>query len=434
MDMMLEIVSRQKYSADFPTSHVFGEVGGYIGRSRECEWILPDKGKNISRQHALVTFENGDFYIEDISANGVYYALGKEALPKRTRCKIEHGEGFIIGEYTIMARLLHNPSAYVRPAASPNNDILRFDSPLPLDPLAAMDEEEQRIAVSRMGQLNDILGATNPAPLIQPDHNDPRISTLLHVRAVSEDSLVSHGSVIAEDWGEGDASEPMPYASFRDVAYAKEEQAEEVRHVYQTVPETDVFFTSLGFAAPPQEPEERERILRLAAQLLNVAVGELAQALQNRAACKNELRLPVTTTNLAISNNPLKISPTPQAAMSHLLEPEQKGILPPVQSIHAAFADLHRHHMGLLAGARAAVRASLEKLSPQAVEARLDINGPVRLNRTAKLWHTFIRMYQSLHDDHAGFAALFLQDFTRAYEVQGRTLNPRVERQKGAMP
>ncbi|MCL1985689.1 MAG: type VI secretion system-associated FHA domain protein TagH, partial [Betaproteobacteria bacterium] len=108
-----------------------------------------------------------------------------------------------------------------------------------------------------------------------------------------------------------------------------------------------------------------------------------------------------------------------------------KGILPPVQSVHAAFADLHSHHMGLLAGARAAVRASLEKLSPQAVEARLDINGPVRMNRTANLWRTFTRMYQSLHDDHDGFAALFLQDFARAYQVQGRTLNPRIERQKG---
>jgi type VI secretion system protein ImpI len=428
MDMMLEIVSRQKYySAGFSISHVFGEAGGYIGRSTECEWMLPDRGKSISRQHALITFENGEFYIEDISTNGIYHTLGKEALPKRSRCKIQHGDGFIIGEYTIMSRLLHDPSVYVQPAASASDE-LHFDSPLSVDPLAAMDEEEERIAISRMGQFNDILGTENPSPAIQPDHNDPRTDTLFHVRAMPED-ISGHTPAAVENRDYDSASRPSAPSPID--AQAKAGQAEEARYVFQTVPETDVFFTSLGFAAPPQEPEERERILRLAAQLLNAAVGGLAQALQNRAECKNELRLPVTTTDLAISNNPLKISPTPQAAMSHLLGSAQKGILPPAQSIHAAFADLHSHHMGLLAGARAAVRASLEKLSPQAVEARLDINGPVRLHRTSKLWYTFIRMYQSLHDDHEGFAALFLQDFARAYEMQGRTLNPRIERQKG---
>ena len=107
-----------------------------------------------------------------------------------------------------------------------------------------------------------------------------------------------------------------------------------------------------------------------------------------------------------------------------LLSPPQKGVLSPVESMREGFDDLHSHHMGLMAGARAAVRASLERIAPQAVEARLDVNGPVRFNRMNRLWHTFIRAHQSLLDDYGGFAALFLQDFARAYEVQGRTLNP----------
>jgi type VI secretion system protein ImpI len=146
--------------------------------------------------------------------------------------------------------------------------------------------------------------------------------------------------------------------------------------------------------------------------------------MQHRNSCKQELRLPVTSTGFGISNNPLKFSPTAEAALATLLGPPQKGVLPPVEAMRQGFEDLHRHHMGLLAGARAAVRAILEKVSPQAVENRLDMNGPVRLNRTGRLWHTFMRMHQSLKDDHDGLSAFFLEDFARAYEVQGRTLRP----------
>ena len=116
MDIMFEIVSRQKYSALFPTSHVFGEAGGYIGRSEECEWVLPDKSKHISRKHALITFEDGNFFIEDVSANGVQFSLNNDAIGKGKRHKIEHGEGFVIGEYTLMARLLYDPRVYAASA------------------------------------------------------------------------------------------------------------------------------------------------------------------------------------------------------------------------------------------------------------------------------------------------------------------------------
>ena len=108
MDIMFEIVSRQKFSANFPVSHVFGEAGGYIGRSEECEWVLPDRSREISRQHALITFEDGHFYLEDVSANGVFLSLAHEPVGRDSRHRIEHGEGFIIGAYTIMAlSLIH---------------------------------------------------------------------------------------------------------------------------------------------------------------------------------------------------------------------------------------------------------------------------------------------------------------------------------------
>ena len=439
MDIMFEIVGRQRHSVDFPVSHVFGEAGGYIGRSMECEWPLPDRGKVISRKHALVTYEDGHFYLEDISSNGVFLSLGHEPIGKGNRHKIEHGEGFIIGGYTIMARLMQNPNAYApgAPATVVDGELRSFSQPVSLDPLAAMDQEEALIARNRLGEFDDLFDSKRtPPPIRQDNHSDPRLMAIPPVVAVPEGA-----ELIPEDWdddpnaaaplaaAEHKAAHPAPPKAAADMTPdasppAAERPLPEPPPAPPPMPETEAFFRAVGFAESPSSPEERERILRLAGEMLAVMTDGLTRALQNRAECKNELRLPRTTTNIAVGNNPFKFSPTAEAALATLLGEPQKGVLPPVQSLREAFRDLHSHHMGLLAGARAAVRAVLGKISPDAVANRLDFNGRVRLIRTRRLWHTFIRMHHALHDDDEGFAGLFLQDFARAYEVQGRTLNP----------
>ncbi len=421
MDIMLEIVSRQKFSATFPVSHVFGEAGGYIGRSEECEWVLPDRSREISRQHALITFEDGHFYLEDVSANGVFLSLGHEPVGRNTRHRIEHGEGFVIGAYTIMARLLHNPGAYTGSPTDGEEDILNLSKGLSLDPLTAMQQEEELIARKRIGDFDDLLGKRATGTVLPPDHTDPRLGRLQPIVAVPEAE-----ELIPENW-DAEPDEPVeeaPVPPARHAAAPLEPAAVATETRVVTVPETDAFFKALGFAEAPVSPKERERVLRLAAELLATAVDGMTRALHNRAECKNELRLPATSTGLGVNNNPLKFSPTPEAALAVLLGPPQKGVMPSVRALADGFNDLHSHHMGLLAGARAATAALLDKIEPQAVSRRLDINGPVRFNRIARLWQTFIRMHRALREDHEGMEALLLQDFARAYDVQGRTLNP----------
>jgi type VI secretion system protein ImpI len=95
-------------------------------------------------------------------------------------------------------------------------------------------------------------------------------------------------------------------------------------------------------------------------------------------------------------NNPLKFTPTPGVALENLLGPVREGMMPAGKAMRAGFSDLHGHHMGLLAGARASVRAVLEKVSPAAIEVRLDGNGPVGFLRKSRLWHLFRKTHQAL--------------------------------------
>jgi type VI secretion system protein ImpI len=51
------------------SSHVFDEGGGSIGRAADNTWELPDT--KVSRWHAVISFKDGTFFIEDLSRNGV---------------------------------------------------------------------------------------------------------------------------------------------------------------------------------------------------------------------------------------------------------------------------------------------------------------------------------------------------------------------------
>jgi type VI secretion system protein ImpI len=186
--------------------------------------------------------------------------------------------------------------------------------------------------------------------------------------------------------------------------------------------EADAFFKTLGLDVLPTNPEERKRLLVLAGELLRASIGGLTGALQSRAASQKELRLPITTIEVS-GNNPLKFSPGPRAALNHLFSKRSPEALSPQEAITQAFNDLHSHHLGLLAGARAAMAALLNKLSPAKVQERLETTGSFKLNKEVKLWKTYTKLYAEISESDA-LADFFLRDFARAYEMQIRTLKP----------
>lgn len=623
MEIMLEIISRQKFTPGIKVSHVFSEVGGYIGRATACEWCLTDKSKLVSRKHALISCDGRHFYIEDKSSNGIISPLTKKPLPKGSRHIIEHGESFVVGDYTIQARLLHKPDAYLARESTMDDNILPDDAKLDLDPLVAMDQQDSFIAKQRLGLYNDLLGDVAKSTPQPQDHSEPRLDTLQSITAIPENwhannaqGAMPHGYAqqgprqqeygqqgygqqgygqqwqqqamppqgyapqgqqwqqqgvqgypqqpmqgftpqgYAQPWqqqgthgfspqgysqqgyapqsqqwqqqgnpqqgpygygpqsqpqgypqqehhslgaqqappmqaappqaedpqghgptlppldfplmGEPQAPQPQEHTSLADsldllgitdaspapqgqgapLTLAEDDSVSPVNMFHPLVqehpqvtgakpipllpearlpgipqPETDAFFLALGFTAPPQEQEERERILLLAAQMLHEYTDCMLEALHNRAESKNELRLPVTTVRMA-SDNPLKFAPSAAAALENMLGQQQPGLVPPAIAIRESFHSLHAHHLGLLAGARAAVQGALKSIAPNTVEAKLDSEGPVRVRRTPRLWNTFTRMHKAMLDDHDGFAAFFLNDFARAYTMQQHTLSP----------
>lgn len=428
MELMLEIISRQKFSLGSGAQHVFREVGGYIGRDDDCEWVLPDKTKQISRKHALISVEQSSFVIEDLSTNGIFNALGRERLAKNQKYKIEHGATYLFGEYSIQARLLNQPDSCLSVSEAGIDDLIPNGDALADDPLIALEQQDELNARRRLGMFNDLMGATAGKTAFQPNHTEAPLGAMPTV------------TVVPENWNEDveeAREEPAPSVPetpadevINRVPPSTADMGEEAAGSSGSAPEVEAFFKALGFDAVPESAEERERVMVRTADLLLASVEGMLQALRNRADSKNDLRLPVTTMTLA-SNNPLKFSPTARAALEYLIGPSGGGMLSPVQAMLNGFDDLHGHNLGLIAGARAAVQAALARVSPENVEAKLDAAGAVRFNRTARLWNTYVRMHAGLREDSNGFAAFFLDDFARAYELQVRTLYTAFSRPQG---
>ena len=155
--------------------------------------------------------------------------------------------------------------------------------------------------------------------------------------------------------------------------------------------------------------------------LLRESTRGTIELLAARAVLKREVRAKVTVI-VARENNPLKFSPTVEIALQHMLGPLEKGFTPPVAAMQDAFDDLRAHHIGMLAGMRAALEGVLTRFDPAQLEGqlvpRIGLAGLLPANRQARLWAA----YESLHTQLAreaedAFHELFGIAFVQAYEA-----------------
>jgi pSer/pThr/pTyr-binding forkhead associated (FHA) protein len=72
-----------------------------IGRVKENDISLP--GANISRLHCLITFESGEYYINDQSSNGTL--LNGETIGKNRKLPLRHGDRIQAGDFTVQFKV-----------------------------------------------------------------------------------------------------------------------------------------------------------------------------------------------------------------------------------------------------------------------------------------------------------------------------------------
>ena len=176
-----------------------------------------------------------------------------------------------------------------------------------------------------------------------------------------------------------------------------------------------------GLATPEVQIEAlTPDLMRLIGQLVHESAKGTVELLVARAALKREVRAEATMI-VARENNPLKFSPTAEAALKHLLAPPTRGFMAAAPAMRDAYDDLRAHQFGFIAGMRAALEGVLERFDPAVLEARLTQRSVLESllpgSRKARMWEVFIEHFEQISNDASDdFHTLFGKAFLKAYE------------------
>ncbi|ARU90455.1 type VI secretion system-associated FHA domain protein TagH [Pseudomonas sp. M30-35] len=400
MELVFDVVSAQQFLPGLATSKTFKQAGGIIGRADTCDWVLPDRKRVLSSRHAEISFRDGGFYLTDVSSNGIQLKDSGANLRKQEPHRIEHGSIYCLGEFEVRARLIQDPSKFeadIGLTHTTGSSIIPDDAFLDLDPLNALDQQEQ----SQGYEPSDELAALDVPELSDAQQHD-------YARVETENLLVPE--LVAPSAAQ--ASKPAPAPESMSEAFWQR------------------FSEALGVPLNDLDEPARQALALHAGKLLRQSVSSLQHSLRTRSELKNEMRLALTTVQSS-GNNPLKTSTDTSDVMNTLLRGQKPGQLPAEQAISRGFRDLQAHQVALLAASRAAVKGVFEQLSPEQLILRFERDGRKPLWATSgSRWRAYRRLHNSLEQNNEWNERLFARDFATTYEEQVRliaTLNNDVQ-------
>jgi len=461
----------------------FGEAGGAIGRGENNTLVLPDPERFISRTHATISFQAGGFIITDNGTKNPVILNGRPLGPG-SQARLGDGDEIKLGDYTLEVALALRGAPQTQRAEagvtwggrSPNEASTAAD---PFADFSTPAERRTELVIPRSAETMSpsrpepaspqIPEPERPDPLVSVRGPEPSIEDLFGLKLLSRapdllrpepplgpeaqvDPLEALAGVVKRvpppsvpDHG------PEIFAPYAPPAAKADPAVEAKAEIAPRAPQP-----SVPPAEPPAQPAGGVPLGLVDGALLGAfvrgagipdvhlrqgltpetmeAIGKLLrEALQGtldllraRGLMKSEMRADVTMIG-PVDNNPLKFTPTVEAALAHLLAPQVRGFLPPLRAMKDAYDDLRAHQLGILAGMRAALEEVLARFAPDALARHLSdptaLDSLLPINRKAKLWDLFVERYGDVVEEaREDFNAAFGEAFLRAYQAQIKLL------------
>ncbi|CAO4176390.1 type VI secretion system-associated FHA domain protein TagH [Methylorubrum aminovorans] len=441
-----------------PLSYTFNGTGRIvIGRDQYLDWTLPDASRAISSKHCEVRWQNGGYWLHDLSTNGTFVnqSLQRMVEPQRLRS----GDLLYIGHYIVR---VHMDGESVSEPVAPSQPIQRDHRTS--DPWESTGDAAPPIERNSLrplpgpvvGDYSDhfhelpplIAGPRGNAPPLPPLYADP-----------SEGDWSSPQRPVAPPptrSGVGSASSPErfddPWRPFgvggslrRDgSALDMVSQAPEPNFTMPTSgpmpgPETaaprptsgggmDAFverFAKGAGVAPEvfawRDPGDLAEEL---GALTRLSVENLKQLLIARAEAKRVARASSQTMIQALDNNPLKFTPTTEDALRILFGRPTSGYLTGRRALDEGFRDLKSHQVKVYSAMQHALRLLLQDLDPESIEASLGDDrglGAVFGSRKARLWDLYATRWDAMTAPHEdGIVDAFMVFFSECYDRNER--------------
>jgi type VI secretion system FHA domain protein len=115
MNLILRIIDSHNFDPNGNNIKEFHQRGGSIGRADNNDFVLVDHEKSISKLHAFVHYRNDQYYLTDVSTNGVFFNEEDVALAESVDNPriIHEGDQIRMGNYLLQASLEENAEVMV---------------------------------------------------------------------------------------------------------------------------------------------------------------------------------------------------------------------------------------------------------------------------------------------------------------------------------
>jgi len=387
--------------------HQGGELT--IGRGDDAGWQIDDPEQFVSRQHCVISGQDGAFTVTDSSSGGLFIDGANTPLGAGNSTPLEHGMRLRLGDFVMRVELENAPATNdtqhkVRKqtaAVGFEDDDFFSVKTEPVEKVARPDDLPDPFDGGGSASSFDITPERQDAPPLFDD-----AFTLDPVATPPEPKLPPEPELPA-------AVKPSPEpAQITPTPVANQSAL------------LDALFDGLGLPADmipnTNQPEE----MRAIGKRFRLLVDGLMHLLRARAKEKQSVRVAQTIIG-AQDVNPLKFLATTDDALEALIKPRGKGYLPPDTAIEAAFRDLADHQMRTWAALQTALRRMIDNFDPEAIEKEMANTGLLEAllagGKNAKLWQLYEERYQEIAKAaEERFLGEVGADFRDAYEQNRR--------------
>ncbi len=428
-----------------------------IGRNQYIDWTLPDPSLTVSGRHCEIHYQDGVFWLTDVSRNGTFVNQTTNRLQEPYR--LRSGDRLYIGAYIIRVEIdgdgprraepsevhaapappvdaspTHDPWALPHAGAAPplprheiraplaRRDPDYFDRPVDL-PVLAERPDPRREAAAQPGPPPALDWSIPPVPP-PPDPSRaewPMPPIPSPVRGPAPPAPQPPPSPSPDDlWG---AVSLQPHRSAEERPPARD-RAESGTPSPAPARDPDAFIQAFARGAgispeivawrdPEEFAEELGAVTRLAAE-------NLKQLLAARMETKRLARASTHTMIQPFDNNPLKFTPTVEDALRIMLGRPTSGYLGARRSFEEGFRDAKGHQLKVFSAMQNALRLLLQGLDPETINASLGDDrglGGLLGSRKARLWDAYATRWDTLtaaHED--GIVDAFMVYFSECYD------------------
>jgi type VI secretion system protein len=438
MPLTLKIISKQRHILGADSLRVFSVHGGSIGRAPDNDWVLPDPDRYISGHHAAIDYRSGAYYLRDNSSNGVYVNHSDQPVGRGAPIRLYDGDKLRMGDYLFEVSIVN----VSRDGTDDSADGLERKPPKP----QSSTEKTGALSLKLLGEEADALEDAARAEGADPAAEARREQAFASTMRMPDKVVAAAGEPEPEIELEVPPPPRIDRKRVEDLRLADSAlmRMSDDSHVETAVDPHGVFtpggrrdfneavrllLECAGLDSAELPSGQTDEVVMTAGRMIRIMAEGLQSILRSRALIKAQFRLAQTTIQPK-GNNPLKFMPTTQEALEQLFYERTDAYIGPVEAVEDAFRDLKAHETAMVKAMQVAFRDLLERLEPDALEARFQRTakrgGLLSASAKSKYWDMYREAYRNIAGfSDENFAAIVGAKFADTYDREMQQLTAR---------